>query len=111
MKPFIRQKTSQVVIRPLEYRDLEAIEKLCRETPEPQNGHQGHRHPRPLDRASVLANFGMCGNQRGRDHATTQEQSVFTCSTAAHFTLECRVLHCSRDAGGWVLCGVLRHRA
>lgn len=41
MKPFIRQKTSQVVIRPLEYRDLEAIEKLCRETPEPQNGHQG----------------------------------------------------------------------
>ncbi|ABG53370.1 GCN5-related N-acetyltransferase [Trichodesmium erythraeum IMS101] len=40
MKPFIRQKQSQVVIRSLEYRDLEAIKKLCRETPEAQNCHQ-----------------------------------------------------------------------
>ncbi|MEM1172437.1 MAG: GNAT family N-acetyltransferase [Cyanobacteria bacterium P01_H01_bin.35] len=40
MKPFIRQKQSQVVIRPLEYRDLEAIKRLCRETPEAQHGHR-----------------------------------------------------------------------
>ena len=40
MKPFIHQKQSQLVIRPLEYQDLEAIEKLCQGTPEAQNGHQ-----------------------------------------------------------------------
>lgn len=40
MKPFIRQKQSQVVIRPLEYRDLEAIKKLWWETPEVQHNHR-----------------------------------------------------------------------
>ncbi len=40
MKPFIHQKQSQVVIRPLEYRDLEAIKKLCWETPEVQHNHR-----------------------------------------------------------------------
>ncbi|NES06999.1 MAG: GNAT family N-acetyltransferase [Okeania sp. SIO2F4] len=40
MKPFIHQKQNQVVIRPLEYRDLEAIKKLCWETPEAQHNHR-----------------------------------------------------------------------
>lgn len=40
MKPLIRQNKSQVVIRPLEYRDLEAIQNLCRETPEVQHNHR-----------------------------------------------------------------------
>ncbi|NEP40855.1 MAG: GNAT family N-acetyltransferase, partial [Okeania sp. SIO2H7] len=40
MKPLTRQNKSQVVIRPLEYRDLEAIKNLCRETPEVQHNHR-----------------------------------------------------------------------
>lgn len=40
MKPLTRQNQSQVVIRPLEYRDLEAIKKLCTETPEIQHSHR-----------------------------------------------------------------------
>lgn len=40
MNPFTRQNQSQVLIRPLEYRDLEAIEKLSRETPEAKHNHR-----------------------------------------------------------------------
>lgn len=40
MKPLTRQNKSQVVIRPLEYRDLEAIKNISRETPEVQHNHR-----------------------------------------------------------------------
>jgi GNAT superfamily N-acetyltransferase len=40
MNSVTRQNQNQVVIRPLEYRDLEAIAKLCRETPEVQYNHR-----------------------------------------------------------------------
>lgn len=40
MNPFSRQNPSQVVIRPLEYRDLEAIKKLSRETTEAKHNHR-----------------------------------------------------------------------
>ncbi|MEB3341639.1 GNAT family N-acetyltransferase [Okeania sp.] len=40
MQPFIPQKQSQVQIRPLEYRDLETIKKLCWEAPEVQHNHR-----------------------------------------------------------------------
>lgn len=40
MNPLTRQNQSQVVIRPLEYRDLEAIAKLSRETSEAQQNHR-----------------------------------------------------------------------
>ena len=40
MNPFSSQNSSQVVIRPLEYRDLEVIKNLCRETPEAKHSHR-----------------------------------------------------------------------
>jgi GNAT superfamily N-acetyltransferase len=40
MNPFSRQNPSQMVIRPLEYRDLEAIKKLSRETTETKHNHR-----------------------------------------------------------------------
>ena len=40
MKPLIGQNQSKMVTRTLEYRDLEAIKKLYRETPEAQNYHR-----------------------------------------------------------------------
>ncbi|GGA54370.1 GNAT family N-acetyltransferase [Okeania sp. KiyG1] len=40
MKPLTRQNKSQVVIRPLEYRDLEAIKNISKETPEVQHNHR-----------------------------------------------------------------------
>ncbi len=40
MSSFTRQNQSQVVIRPLEYRDLETIKKLCSETTEAKQNHR-----------------------------------------------------------------------